>query len=158
MGWLHKKIREHSNAANTRSFVYRLLNGLLYANKDFARFGFKENSKCSFCDEARQDLKHLMLECRCVLDFRETVEQTIIRQQVGQLASLEHLFGPDDKTHSFIMIEANRYIYSKNHAEEKLKIQEFKAYIRKTCELEECIAKENDKLSKHQKNGTPLRY
>ena len=131
-------------------------NRLLYYNKDFHRFGFKESPKCSFCDEPNQSLEHLLATCQKVIEFREKIEQKILKQQVGQAGGIEHLLGPEEKTQSFIILEGNRYIYSRNHAGEELKINGFKAYLKSTQEVEEAIAKENDRLTKHLKKWDPI--
>ena len=61
-------------------------------------FGFKESSNCSFCGMPDQDLNHLLRQCQKVKDFRETIEQSMLKVQVGQHGSAEHLFGPEEKT------------------------------------------------------------
>jgi hypothetical protein len=71
--FLYKKINKWSISTKHRSFSWRIYNGIVFTNKDFARFGFKESAKCSFCQETSQNREHLLLKCPSILKFRHDV-------------------------------------------------------------------------------------
>ncbi len=66
-----------SDYEKTKSFLYRLFNGLLYTNKDYHQFGVMTTPKCLWCHEEQQTLIHLFAECEAVKDFRKTIIQRI---------------------------------------------------------------------------------
>ena len=55
-----EKIFTHSKY---RAFMWKSSHGKLYGNKDFVRFGLKDDEKCELCNEPRQTFVHLMTEC-----------------------------------------------------------------------------------------------
>ena len=59
------------------------------------------------------------------------------------------LFGTEERVESFLLIEANRFVYSKNHTKEPLNINAFKAYVKHTRDIELAIAKDNDRMAQH---------
>jgi len=60
---LWRRAKKTIRDTRTRDFFYRLLNGLLFANKDLHRFGIKPSGICPECDEQTQTVRHLMWEC-----------------------------------------------------------------------------------------------
>ena len=67
------QVKKTSIDTNLRSFHLRLLNGILYSNKDYARFGFKPLDKCDWCQETAQSVKHLLWDCNAAQAFRKRV-------------------------------------------------------------------------------------
>ena len=58
------KIIDKSNvfiSAKFQSFNWRSMHRLIYTDKDYKRFGVKEEEKC-YCGET-QSLQHLMVDC-----------------------------------------------------------------------------------------------
>jgi len=60
---LWQAIKRTMTDTRTRDFAFRLINGLLFANKDLHKFGIKQYSNCPECTEQQQSTKHLMWEC-----------------------------------------------------------------------------------------------
>ena len=51
-----------------REFQFMLLHGIIYTKEQLLRFGFVENSHCSFCNQETETYKHLFMTCRKVED------------------------------------------------------------------------------------------
>jgi hypothetical protein len=71
--YMFKKINKMTISTAHRSFQWRWLKGVLYTNKDYHRFNFKDSPKCSFCEEPSQDKDHLLLWCPKINEFRDQV-------------------------------------------------------------------------------------
>ena len=59
-------------------FQYRLLLNKLVFNEDLKKWGRSESDLCSFCNNASENVKHLLLECRIVkCIWRSLAEETV---------------------------------------------------------------------------------
>ena len=145
---------KHSIATAQRSFVFRITNGLTYANRDFKRFGVKDSDCCSFCDEPNQTTRHLFLECEEVKAFRDIVEASMFRTV---LTNAHRLFGNGEATDDYLLFELNRYLYQKNYHQEPLGLISLKEYIKSNAAVECYIAKKRDLLEKHLRKWDPIR-
>jgi exonuclease III len=159
--WKHlfKKINKWSISTKHRSFSWRLFNGVIFTNKDFARFGFKESTKCSFCDENSQDREHLLLTCPNINQFRQEAFQKfsgIFKNKVKSERLM--LFGcmetgtakeSDSEACDLLILLMNRYIYYNNYHENKLSQEGFGNEIKAMERIEYAIAKRKGKLGLH---------
>ena len=49
----------------TRYFQYKILNNILYLNRDLHRFKLIESPQCSYCHTSAETIDHLFVECIC---------------------------------------------------------------------------------------------
>ena len=49
-----------------REFQYKLLHGAIYTKENLLKFGFVENSQCSFCKQMVETYEHLFWDCSYV--------------------------------------------------------------------------------------------
>ena len=60
---MYKRIATSTIDTYTRSFQYKLLNNILYTNKDLYRFKIKESPRCSFCFTHLETVEHIFVTC-----------------------------------------------------------------------------------------------
>jgi zinc-binding in reverse transcriptase len=168
---LYQKINTWSISTKHRSFSWRLYNGVIFTNKDYARFGFKESAKCSFCDELTQTREHLLLECLSIRKFRQDICAKFNILQKQNITNRLMLFGclDSDSTNNAeseacdtIIMLKNKYIYYSNYHETKLSIEGFSNELKLMERIEYAIAEKKGKLGVHlpkwERIGSNLGY
>ena len=129
-----------------RSFIFQLQNGILYANKDYHRFGYRDDSKCTWCEEPRQNLRHMMTGCVAAQTFWGRLgahNQTVYNDQ----CILSDISG--SQTDGIFTTLGCRYLHRCNHLKDTPKIQSFIASVRQTEKTEREIAEKRNCLAKH---------
>ena len=128
MEWtnIDRRIISHSISTKSRSFLFRFYNGLTYNNKDFKRFGYKEEDNCSFCKQEKQTNTHLFWECR---ETRKLWEEITKHLTQGSIRKREVFLGENEGEDKLGMEAKNniiaftlQYIYTANYKEKKLTI------------------------------------
>jgi len=131
-----------------RSFLFKLSHGLLYANRDYFRFGHLSRKDCLHCKHENQTMEHLLLECKGTSDFRKKIQQNF---KFKDLSSQQWLVGDETLPGNFFLAVLNQYIHSQNHKQESLCLEHFKAKLRLLEKVEETIAIKNNTIHKHLK-------
>jgi hypothetical protein len=131
-----------------RSFILQFSLGLCYTNKDYHRFGFRESAKCAFCDEPRQNFKHLFFECNAVKELWDAVES---RNIIPERATLDNkIFGTLDIPTNYIIFHLHRFVHRQNFHDEKLNHLHFLGEMRKCKRVEKEIAIKRNALRKYE--------
>ena len=60
--------------ANLRSFQYKILNNILYLNKNLHTFGLSNTQLCSFCKMEEETISHLFYYCIHIQDIWDQVQ------------------------------------------------------------------------------------
>ena len=135
------------------SFCWRSLHGLVYTNRDYKRFGVKEDEICQ-CGET-QNLTHLMVECRRSKHlFANFQVQYSLRES---LTDCEKIMGIDPTksrtkaTLKKLAILRNAIIMS-NYRDENLRWEMVLAKIDKVYVSEYAVANRQEKLPMHFKS------
>ena len=132
------------------SFYWRSTHGLIYSNKDYKRFGVKEDETCQ-CGEL-QSLEHLMIECRASRQLFANFQVQYKLQE--NLSECEKLMGIDptiQRTKGVLKklaILRNAIIMS-NYRDEVLRWPMVLNKIDKVYVLEYAIADRQEKLPLH---------
>ena len=149
-------ISQWSISTKNRSFMWRFLYGIVYTNEDFFKFGFKENKKCSFCQEEGQSKEHLFLTCQKVVTFRQEVvnkyDKIFTQSAVGDkefMFGFEKSLNVDDERANLILALMNKYIYYNNFHAKELSIYGLQAEIVDMERIEYSIAMRKGKLGPH---------
>ena len=136
-----------------QSFNWRSTHGLIYTNKDYKRFGVKEEEKCH-CGDI-QTLEHLMLQCqRSKMLFANFQVQFKMQEK---LTDTEKLMGIDptvQRTKGLLKklaILRNEIIMS-NYRDEVLRWPMVLHKIDRTYTLEYAVANRHEKLHMHFKS------
>jgi len=66
-------IKKLFNNTRSRDFCFRLLNDVLYANKELHRFGYRNGANCGWCQEEIQTTTHLLWECPSTAQVVQTL-------------------------------------------------------------------------------------
>jgi hypothetical protein len=156
---LYNNINKWSISTKHRSFSWRLLQGTIFTNKDFARFGFKASAKCSFCDTDPQDREHLLLKCSAINKFRQETFSKFANMFQNKLIDEKlMLFGCLDTGKvkysnsvacDLLIMLLNKYIYYSNYHENKLSHEGFGNELKTMERIEYDIAERKGKLEIH---------
>ena len=130
----------------TRSYHTRVVNGLLYANKDYCRFGYIDSSMCNWCRADRQTYQHLLWDCPAVQALRRRLSR-ICDRWTGSLK--ESILCLGSKEQSFISLMLSIFIHRCNHRKENLSVRRFLIELKGTERTEFSIAARNGKTRTH---------
>ncbi len=140
-----KRIKSTTNNTKIRSFMIRMLNGLLYNNTQLRAFGFNEIDNCTFCQEPKQTTEHMFLYCSRVKRIREKLEVNM-RVNYG---CKERMYGVDCPAENFILFLFNQYIYRCNHINRIPRYEEFVGQLGLQQKIELVVAKKRKKELLH---------
>ena len=150
---VYSQVKKHSIATYKRSFLIKFFNKAVGTNIDFIRVGHTKTTKCSYCNEEKQDYYHLFWDCKAVAEFRDAISCKWILEK--PLTSINWCFGlfedntPRNNAISFITLEANEYIYRSNWSKEQLSLSKFKSCLYSYERVEYQIALDCNKMEKH---------
>ena len=132
-----------------RSFYIRLTRGILYGNKDFNRFQYKDRSDCYYCGQIEQTNKHLFLECQAVNSFRKNVTRRIGIPEIEPIhwITCNGLSDNPDNTLAFVLLMANKFVYKNNWEDKRLSVEHFCKYLALGREIEHEVAIRKGKLN-----------
>ena len=114
---------------------------------------FVAEAKCSFCDEEKQSLKHLFVECKVVKNLFACFERKYTRERLSDLEKLIG-FDPEIKRSRLVMKKIGilrQMVYSCNHKQEAPKWEQFLDQVEKVYTYEYAIADRNGKVLQHLK-------
>ena len=139
-----KKIKKDTLSRRRQDFqFFKLISGIIYANSAYHRMGFKNSSKCNFCDEEYQNFIHLYINCEEIKKIRKLIsaewegeEMTEKRWILGVSSSQGIL----EKTKNYIAKEINYFIFKMNWADKNLSVEAFKNLVYAEKDPEEALA------------------
>ena len=150
---VYSQIKKHSIATYKRSFIVKYFNRIARTNTEFVRVGHTDSTKCTYCNEKKQDYYHLFWDCPGTNEFRDALSCKWVLDSPMTLKNW--CFGlfdtntPTNNALAFIALEVNNYIYSSNWAKEQLSITKFKSSLYACERVEHQIAVESNKVLKH---------
>ena len=128
-----KSIKQCSPDSPTRSFHYRILNGLLYGNKDFYKFGYAHTPACNWCGHLQQDEKHIFTECPKV---RLLKDELASQSPVLNLSCTEWIGGSSTTIVNTAVTLINLYLYHANHQAKPISRENLTNFIESRMRLE----------------------
>ena len=142
-------------------FQFRFIHRILPTNEFLFKIGILENSKCSFCNEEIETMKHLMWKCKHVASFwREVTHWLRDLNIILNITYMKICLGIYDTDYStfvnMLLILAKKYIYRCRVQETKVYFLDFKDWIFFIEKVEKHIAIKKDKQSFHIKKWDPL--
>ena len=93
------RIKSTTNNTKMRSFIFRMLNGIMYNNTQLKSFGYTETDNCTFCHEPEQTPEHMFLYCAKVKAIREKLE----RKMNLTFSHRERMFGVDCPAKNYVI-------------------------------------------------------
>ena len=142
------RIPKVSIGTYARSYHLRVLNGLLYGNKDYHRFGHRTSARCERCLFDRQDSYHTLWDCPATKAFRRRL--TSLKPE-WNFSKKQALLGTTNLSEAYISLCINIYLYRSNFYNKTLSITGFKAELASNLNVEETIAKRTGKLRQHDR-------
>ena len=133
------------------SFQYRLLMKSIPTNIQLQKWKIKESSNCSFCDSEKETFAHLFIYCPISNFFwRKVKEEYNLTFDIEEKTILLNKAHCNPKRiDNFIMLLAKFFIHRTRCLGKKLNFIQFKEYVQSFKDIEEFIAKNNDKFKQH---------
>ena len=141
-----KYIRQIAIDTKMRSFMIQRLNGLTYTNRDYARFGHRENGKCTWCDEPSQKLRHLMVDCTTV----DTFWAQLSTKMNMVITPRQIMTGSGCQPSELLIHLGGRFIHRQNHLGGTISVPAFTAIVKNCEKMEREIALKRNKIQTHQ--------
>ena len=139
--WKNVKGQFESNRA--KEFLFTLLSGVTYTNRAYVRMGRKKSSKCTFCEEPKQDFIHAFLQCSRVTKLRENISRN---WQGESMPGKRWVLGsslysePLEQAKDFIARQLNHHIFKSNWAETEINEVAFTNMVLSQEEVELALA------------------
>ena len=140
-----------TNYEKTKSFLYRLYNGLIYTNKDYKRFGIADSASCQWCQEEVQTLGHLFIECpktaaiqdQTIQLYNEKMQTNRSFEERERLLTITRT-GEKDLEWETILTTLNKYVWHNNNLKQEPTTHGFTAYLKQNYRTEKAIAYGNN--------------
>ena len=152
-----KHIYKCTAETKLRNFQYRLLIGKIYTNDTLFLWKIVQDSKCDFCNESPQTVKHLLWEClhsKKLLDYLE--------ERLGIVLTLECYvsnYYKKSNTIEKILLLIKYYLYRCKCSKVKPVVEGLNHEIRKLYNIEKLDARIKNKMDKFTKKmGNMGRY
>ena len=162
---LYEFSREHcflytlTNVPKYRSFQYRLLERGIVTNIHLCKWGIREDSNCTFCNQEEESLLHLFCTCNQVKvlweNFRQYVEEkyqiTSLNLNPSEIV-LNKIFVPV-RSHvvNFLCLVTKQFIYRQRCQGNNLTFPVLRNIFRRIEGIEKYIAIKNGRIGKHIK-------
>ena len=130
----------------------RIVHRILGTNIITTKMGLENNNKCTFCQNYKENIQHLLWDCVITQNFWKTLERNIVEKCLNATALRfsEHvvLFGCDsnfrsDQTFDLLILLAKSYIYKCKMSKENPIFQVFINILKERYEIEKFMAKIN---------------
>ena len=142
------KINKLTIAVKLRAFQFRLLHKAIVTNIYLKHCKIKETDLCTFCNNHRETVQHLMFECTYVKElitwtFKYGTERKTYKNWI--LSNLGTKLGDT------ISLIVKHYLYATRCSQEKPSLSSAKNYIKNIKELEKYVAISKNKYPSHLK-------
>ena len=156
-GKQHLNIFKVTNVPKYRSFQYRLLQRGIVTNIQLHKWKMISTDLCSFCNDNRETVIHMLVECSVIQQIWQKVYQYCFdvyatKVDINARAIIMNKIHPvAGHVTNFICLIAKQYIYRQRCLGKSIKFVELKALIESIQNVEKYIAIKNDNLSKHNR-------
>ena len=143
------------NIPKLRSFQYRLLQRGLVTKSLLYKWKLVENDLCSFCQEMKETVLHIMHDCKIVYGFWEEVRSYIYNETTKWIDITRWKIivnkVSENRLLNMICLLTKQYIYKQKCLGNPLNVHELKQTVVNIERLERYIAIKNGNLSSHEK-------
>ena len=152
-GIRHLDIYRVTNVTKYRSFQYRLLQRALVSNIELAKWKMIDSDLCSFCNQDRETIVHLLCECSVVLElwgeFKKYVKDKFEPKEV-KLSPVSIIFNNvvEGKKNviNFLCLLTKQFIYARRCMKQPLHFVALCNIFRKVERMEKYIAVKNNQV------------
>ena len=124
----------------TRSFQYKIYHHILPTNTMLYKFGIKDSDKCTFCNNEKETLEHVFIDCTFSEHFWNELEIYLSDKlhRTFRLSRIEKIFGSllENKTVNHILTLARKHIYFSKLNDFKPNMDDFLIYLQQIIKLE----------------------
>ena len=135
-----------------RFFQYKVLNNILYLNRDLYRFKLLDNaSSCSFCSIQLETIDHLFVECIETknLYFQIRVWLGTYNVYLPEISKVNIILGVDDITTNFIILLFKYCLYKGRDSKRPPSLPFFQNLLCHYEKIELLVAKTKNLIDKH---------
>ena len=155
-GTLFRDIYKVTNIPKLRSFQYRLLQRGIVTNIHLAAWNIVDSELCSFCQNERESILHLMCECPVVKEFWQQIV-IFMRKDYGitdiEITQVKIITNQIAKNRLACLrcLMVKQYIYRQKCQRNNLSIHGFVQEVNKIRGIEKYIAIKNERITVHEK-------
>ena len=147
----------------TRVFQYKILNNILYLNKQLYKMRLKESPLCSFCSEEEETFTHLFLVCTFSSKLWRDIQRTLrskltlldLSERTIKLGFIDGESLSITENHTLLLYK--RYIYISRIHGKSINLIGFKLFLKDVIRIEEKIAHNKDILMLHYQKWEVVR-
>ena len=147
---LLSKINRTTISIKLRSFQYRLYMKAVITNIHLKLYKIRDNDLCDNCNEKKETIKHMLYDCIYVKRLWNILK---VEYDMGELTYAKifcNNVNPNDKdVENCIVLITKFYVYRSRCMKQRLSITSCLNYVKQYEMIEKEIAKQNDKMYKH---------
>ena len=140
------------------NFQYKLLNNILYLNRDLHRFKIINDPSCSFCHHYPETVSHFFVEClaskNLYLEIKTFYEKSEIN--LPEFNSVNILLGVDEQSTNYIVLSYKIFLYKSRACQKYPTFQSFKNFVAQNEKIEYNVALSRQMIKKHIKKWKKL--
>ena len=141
-----------------RMFQYKILNNVLYLNRDLHRFKISEDPSCSLCHVSSETIDHLFVECLEAKNYYFEIRDWLEEYEIALPSSNKEniILGVDGTTENFIILLYKFSIYKQREKQKSPSLQQFKNLLKQYEIIEKKVAISKNKIHIHKKKWEKL--
>ena len=155
-----QNIYQITNVTKLLNFQFKLLHGIVFCNNILYYWKFSSTQLCDFCQQSKQDVCHLLVDCEKVKTLWYFVNTIFSKMELPELTIKNIIYNNIQKpwlsASNFIILATKFYIY-------KCKIQNTLPWVRGLVQdldlwyqIEMYNASIDGKLKKHERKWSPV--
>ena len=145
-----------------RDFTYRLLLHKIILNDQLKEWGIKESDLCTLCNEQREMIGHLFYDCCLVKPLLNFLYELCDSNNIPTLTRskenflFNHINERDSHVINYISALLKQFVYKCRCKNTQVSVHKFQLEIICNFKLELAIAKDESRVSKHNKWWSPI--
>lgn len=155
---IYKRIYTTSIDTYSRFFQYKILNNILYLNRNLHRFKILNNSSCSFCSLYLETMDHFFVKCveskTLYFEIKDHFEKNGINLPESNLINI--LLGVDDTIVNYILLSFKLLLYKSRDKDKIPTLSLFKNILKQNKKIEYKTAKSKDIHLKHNNKWSKI--
>ena len=128
---LFKELYKITQVTKLRNFQYRLLLGKIYTNSMLYKWHLVDSTNCNLCENAYQDIVHLLVECPLVNPLWHMIEELFNINLTSVNIMENNPVKPIDSLENFIVLVCKQYIFLCKCTNEKPSVTKLRLEIYK---------------------------
>ena len=142
----------------SRYFQYKILNNILFLNRDLCRFKLKSSPRCSFCYFYNETIDHLFIYCRESKNLYFEIKKwaSVYNINLPEQNFSTMILGVDDCLINHLILIFKILLYKARDTQILPSIVFFQHKLSSIINMEETIARKKGKINQHKKKWEKL--